>query len=211
MKITREMLKDDIEEYKKHNTLTTQESYYLSSLELAELMYPETTMNSSYFTVTDVFEKYVGTREYDGIVAVIQKWFYGSLVKAAWCATSMCWCLAQLGLRAYTIDGKYENVYNLFTALTQGVKKGKCDIVTNVNQLKRGDIIVLNYSGNFTTTSSKHVTSFVRMENNQLVCLGGNQNDGINYRKYNSENIVGMFRPHYEKGTLKKLEDLPNG
>ena len=48
-------------------------------------------------TITDAFEPYIGTVEYNGIVKTIQEWFYGDLVKASWCATSCSFFADQVG------------------------------------------------------------------------------------------------------------------
>ena len=47
-----------------------------------------------------LFKQFEGTKEYDGIVAQIQKWYYGSLIKASWCATAVSYFMDQLGVPA---------------------------------------------------------------------------------------------------------------
>ena len=59
-------------------------------------------------TVTDLFEKHLGVREYNGIVATMLKWYYGELRKVAWCAVSMSYMMNQLGLLDQ-IGGKNQN------------------------------------------------------------------------------------------------------
>lgn len=179
--------------------------------QLASLDYMDKTLSPKYYTVTDVFKHYEGTREYDGIVAVIQKWYYGDLVKESWCATSMCWALAQLGLRAYTIGGKYENVYYLNEALKNGVSQGQCQSVS-IYDMEYGDIVILNFDNTFSVTSNKHVTSYVREDNDKwFYGLGGNQSDGIFEGRYSRGHIVAVYRPYYDKGTLKNIDKLPKG
>lgn len=162
-----------------------------------------------YFTVSDVYYHYLGTKEYDGIIATIQRWYYGTLVKDSWCATSMSWALAQLGLREYTLKGKYENVYLMNNALSQGVSDNRCERV-NVNDLRYGDILIFCWDDNFSLTAGKHITSYVeRYDSNYVKCIGGNQNDGIFEKNYPINKIVTGYRPRYDLGTLKKLSLLP--
>lgn len=161
-------------------------------------------------TLADVFYHYDGTREYDGIVAVIQRWYYGFLIKEPWCATSLCWALAQLGLREYTLKGKMENVYFLNKALHEAVMDKRCESVTS-EELQYGDIVILNFSSIFSSTASKHVTVFDRWETTEKFAgIGGNQDDSICVKAYSKNNIYACYRPHYFKGTLKKLGDLPD-
>ena len=59
--------------------------------------------------IVDFLARYEGAKEYNGIVGAIQTWYYGSLVKAPWCATCMSWVFNKLGIQ---VD-KAENVYTL--------------------------------------------------------------------------------------------------
>lgn len=174
---------------------------------------PETVTEPDHklYTVTDVYERYLGTQEYNGIVATIQKWYYGTIIHDSWCATSMCWALAQLGIREYTLQGKYENVYYMCDALWKAASAGRCREIVDVNQMIRGDIIIFAWDKNFSPTSSKHITSFVEFAKDGVKCLGGNQKDGINYAVYDSNKIEAIFRPDYAVGNIKNLEHLPNG
>lgn len=162
-----------------------------------------------YFTVTDVFMHYQGVQEWDGIIPIIQKWFYGSMIKAPWCATSMCWALAQLGLREYTLKGKSENVYDLNERLKDAVSHGRCD-EKKIDDIRYGDIIIFSWDGDFKPTSSKHVAGVIKLNGKNIKCIGGNQSDGINIADYDTHKIYAVYRPHYEQGTLKSLEDLPS-
>lgn len=210
-KLCRLLTQDSFENQKNLLQAIFVESEYIKQLEslnyMEEVLTTET--KPTYYTVADVFKRYEGTREYDGIVAIIQQWFYGSVIESPWCATSMCWALAQLGLRAYTIGGKYENVYDLKQALSRGVSIGQCQSVSIYN-MEYGDIVILNFDGNFSPTSSKHVTSFVEYKKDGwFSAIGGNQDDSIKFKDYNQENIVAVYRPQYSKGTLKNIDTLP--
>lgn len=169
--------------------------------------------NKKYFTVADVFKQYEGTIEYNGIVGVIQTWYYGYLYKDSWCATAMCWTLAQLGLRAYTIGGKYENVYNLKQAFDKGVETGTCFKIDKY-EMQYGDIVILCFDNEFTVTAKKHVNSFLNYSDsipNYYNGIGGNQHDGIIPQQYRIDDIVAVYRPQWDKGTLKSLDNLPKG
>lgn len=172
-------------------------------------LYNEEETPPKYFTVTDVFMHYQGTQEWNGIIPTIQKWFYGSMIKEPWCATSMCWALAQLGLREYTLKGKSDNVFNLNQRLRDAVSHGRCH-AEKIDNIKRGDIIIFSWDGNFNLTSNKHITSAIKLEGDVVKCIGGNQSNGINITSYDTHKIYAVYRPHYEQGSLKSLEDLPS-
>lgn len=157
-------------------------------------------------TVTDIFEKYLGTKEYEGIVGTIQKWYYGSLVKASWCATSMSWCLGQLGIMKVTIGTKEENVYN-FNAKLKNV--GSATPIPTDATLQRGDILIFLWSGKFSTTASKHITSCYETCNvgqNNIKCLGGNQSDSISIQTYDRSKLYAVYRPDYSRNTIKSYK-----
>lgn len=154
-------------------------------------------------TVTDAFAPYIGTVEYNGIVATIQKWYYGSLVKDSWCATSMSYFANSLGLLD-KIGGKNENVYYMMKAC-QNAGDGEFYFRSDIPQgyiVRRGTIIFLLTSDPpMTSTSRKHVTSayedFTWKGSGYVQCLGGNQSDRIKVSQYSQSNIYAIFRPNY--------------
>ena len=154
-------------------------------------------------TVTDAFAPYIGTVEYNGIVATIQKWYYGDLVKDSWCATSMSYFANTLGLLD-KIGGKNENVYYMMKACENagdGIFFYRKDIPQDY-VIRRGTIIFLLTSDPpMTSTSRKHVTSayedFTWKGKGYVKCLGGNQSDRIKVSQYSQSNIYAIFRPNY--------------
>lgn len=157
-------------------------------------------------TVTDLFEKYIGTKEYNGIVATIQKWYYGYLYKASWCATSMSYMLDQLGLLS-KIGKKQQNVYLLMNECKAAAKRGvgtfmaKKDIPKGYT-LPRGTIVFNLTEGTvMTETSRKHVTSvykaFSYKGEGYYQSLGGNQSDYIKVSQYSQKVIYGVYFPPY--------------
>lgn len=76
-----------------------------------EVTFEENNLKSK-LTLADIISNYIGTKEYDGIVATIQKWYYGELVKTSWCATAISYFSNQIGVLEQ-IGGKNENVYNM--------------------------------------------------------------------------------------------------
>lgn len=115
-----------------------------------------------------------GDSEYTGFVATIQKWFYGSVVQASWCATTISYLLAQVGLG----ELKAENVKTLLDKISAS---GKFELLDKTCDVERGDILFWLWSGNvMTTSSSKHVGIAERpSKGNIIYCLGGNQKDKI--------------------------------
>lgn len=136
-------------------------------------------------------ETWRGAREWDHIVEGIQGWFYGYLSKTSWCATTMSYLLTGAG-----IPVKRENVKALYDF---GKQSGVGRFYTK-NELpktiKRGDILFFLWAGDtMTETSSKHVTMCEQDEDGDtILCIGGNQMDGINPARYARKHLYGVWR-----------------
>lgn len=153
-------------------------------------------------TPIDILSPYIGTVEYNGVVEEIQKWYYGRLVKAPWCATTVSWVMNKLGKLSY-LDGKHENVYHMYNGC---IAAGKGVMYTPNNLpdglIKKNDILFFLWSGTkMTVTSNKHVTfsnvdcSISQNDNEVLIpTLGGNQNGKIQNMSYSSKSLYGIFR-----------------
>lgn len=165
-------------------------------------------------TLTDMFKPYIGTHEYNGIVATIQEWFYGYVYKGAWCATSMSYFANQLGILDQ-LGGKNENVYEMMIATEKAWKRtGRGNFMYSVQipkgyKIKRGTVIFnLNSGTRMTATSSKHVTTADKDFAYNIAygydALGGNQSDEIRVTTYPQTRIYAIFEPDYSEETEKK-------
>ena len=171
-------------------------------------------------TITDAFEPYIGTHEYDGIVADIQRWFYGDLYKGAWCATAVSYFMNTLGLLEQ-LGGKNENVYEMMIATQRASTRtgiGKFMYRPEIPEgylIKRGTIIFNLNSGTYmTVTSSKHVTTAYKdfefhLRSGSFRGLGGNQSDEIRVSEYKQTKIYAIYEPQYanepeERPVIKK-------
>lgn len=146
-----------------------------------------------------LFKQFEGTKEYDGIVAQIQKWYYGSLVKASWCATAVSYFASQLG-----IPIKAENVNVLKTACDILAKGGigkyyerrTSGLPTTIH---KGDILFWLWSGDImTNTSSKHVgvcAADTSIQSAVVPCIGGNQDNSICVKNYDTRKLYAVYRP----------------
>ncbi|MBR3237035.1 MAG: DUF4214 domain-containing protein [Oscillospiraceae bacterium] len=172
-------------------------------------------------TLTDKFEEYVGTKEYEGIVTTIQRWFYGELVRDSWCATSVSYFADQLGILSQ-IGGKNENVYLMMEACRKaaaGTGIGTFFYRDQIPQgavLKRGAIVFqLNEGTKMTTGSRKHVTtsqaSLPYTGRGSFMALGGNQSDGILPKSYQQRTIYAVFYPIYGKDPRDFVRALYKG
>ena len=145
--------------------------------------------------MVEQLEAWKGAREWDGIVSGIQTWFYGCMSKTSWCATTMSYLLTAAG-----IPTRRENVKDLYD-----FAKKSCvgrfftngDIKIGVPKtIKRGDILFFLWAGDtMTETSSKHVTMCEEdTDGEKILCIGGNQSDGINPARYDRKYLYGVWR-----------------
>ena len=141
--------------------------------------------------MVEQLEKWKGAHEWDNIVSGIQTWFYGYVSKTSWCATTISYLLTAVGIPA-----KRENVLRLYNfAKKSGAGKfyTKDEIPKTI---KRGDILFFLWTvGEMTETSSKHVTMCEEDSDGEtILCIGGNQSDGINPARYDRSYLYGVWR-----------------
>lgn len=147
-----------------------------------------------------LFKQFEGTKEYDGIVAQIQKWYYGSLVKASWCATAVSYFADQLGL---PIKAENVNIMRWKCETLAGGGTGKYwDRRTTglPDVIHKGDILFWLWSGDtMTNTSSKHVgvcaADKVAIQSAVVPCIGGNQDDKICVKNYDTRKLYAVYHP----------------
>lgn len=140
-------------------------------------------------------EKWKGAHEWDSIVAGIQNWYYGYMSKTSWCSTTISFLLTAVGIQV-----RRENVKLLYD---YGNKSGIGRFYTHndikngvLGLIKRGDILFFLWDGDtMETTSSKHVTMCEQdSDTDKIICIGGNQSDGINPATYNRKYLYGVWR-----------------
>lgn len=150
--------------------------------------------------IADSFRRHDGAREYEGIVATIQRWYYGTLVKAPWCCTALCYFLNCLG-RLSAIGGKNENVKLMADACLKASKQGCGTYFPKESipkYLKEDDILFFLWdSGSvMTVNSSKHVCVCAEDCDDDTVirCIGGNQSDCICETVYPKSKLYAVYR-----------------
>lgn len=145
--------------------------------------------------MVEQLEKWKGAKEWDGIVAGIQTWFYGYISKTSWCSTTISFLLTAVGIpvkrenvKALYLFGKNSNIGRFFTH--NDIKNGM------PGTIKRGDILFFLWEGDkMETTSKKHVTMCEEdTEGDMILCIGGNQSDGINPERYKRSKLYGVWR-----------------
>lgn len=140
-----------------------------------------------------ILEAHRGETEYNGLCGVIQRWYYGSLVKTAWCATTVSYLLNQVGITSHKAD----NVNNLRVSLKSDHYNGTYYEGKDIPALiKRGDILFWLWNGDtMTNGSSKHVGLAAHDSNgSSIYCIGGNQKDKICTLSYNRKNLYAIYR-----------------
>lgn len=164
-------------------------------------------------TITDLFVPYIGTREYNGIVETMIRWYYGGFTKVAWCAISCSYMANQLGILDQ-FGGKNDNVYNLM----KGCEKARPKQLTYAKKLEKGTVIrrgtvlfLLKSDPPMTATSKKHVTTayedFTYTGKGYIKTLGGNQSDYIRVAQYPQSQIYAIFEPDYTKHSTLRQGD----
>ena len=135
-------------------------------------------------TIADFYEQHLGVKEYEGIVKTIQEWYYGRLVKAAWCATSFSYFAHLAGKSEYV--GKFENVNRLKEHLNN---KNLLDCTKNYlggnYQAKRGDAVFLSSTHKFSDCTHVGCVSSIDHTTGKLVVVSGNSQDSIRLDEYN--------------------------
>lgn len=161
-------------------------------------------------TISDAFEPFIGTKEYNGIVATIQKWYYGcnDFPRTPWCASSVSYFANEVGILDQ-IGGKNDNVCAMMRATEAANKstgKGTFKRKTGLTRgtlIPKGSICFMLWEGTMRVDNpKKHVTTaaepFVYSGSNTFRALGGNQKDSICIMDYQQEKIYAVFMPDYE-------------
>ena len=140
-------------------------------------------------------EKWKGAKEWDNIVSGIQNWYYGYMSKTSWCSTTISFLLTAVGIpvrrenvKALYLFGKNSKVGRFYTNndIKNGIPK----------TIKRGDILFFLWEGDkMEATSKKHVTMCEEdTDGEKILCIGGNQSDGINTSTYPRSKLYGVWR-----------------
>ena len=154
---------------------------------------------NALYTLADCFEAYEGTKEYNGIVAKIQEWYYGYVSKTAWCATSVSYFADYIGIADQV--GKYENVDKMKEHFnTRGFLDCTPTYGGGAYKAKRGDLVF--FSDNHTYADCTHVGVVQSINHNTgyLQWIGGNTSDAISSRETNyltDKYVVAFGRVDY--------------
>lgn len=134
-----------------------------------------------------------GVTEYNGVVADIQRWYYGTLIKAAWCATAVSYLLNMVGITSHKSDNVNRLRLSLMSDHYNGVYYEGEDIPKVIN---KGDILFWLWEGStMTDSSSKHVgLAEYRSDNDTIYCIGGNQRDKICTLAYDRKKLYAVYR-----------------
>lgn len=145
---------------------------------------------------------HLGTKEYDGIVAEIQKWYYGRLVKAAWCATCVsyfCYKYAKQG--SFMQTHKYESCTAMRAAL---IKNNLYDSTKHYGggnyKAKIGDIVFISWKNNPNSPDHVGFVHDIDHTTGELLVISGNSSDMIKvdaYNYLNDKRIIGFGRVEY--------------
>lgn len=153
-------------------------------------------------TLADIISNYIGTKEYEGIVDTIQKWYYGKTYMFPWCATLISYFANQLGILPQV--GKNENVYLMMCDCQKYANANKeakfFDKMYIPNKILKGDILFYLWEGSkMGISSSKHVSvAYVDTISDTILSIGGNQDDEICIKGYPRSKLYAVYRPCYK-------------
>lgn len=138
--------------------------------------------NVSHETMADLFEQYLGVTEYNGVVIDIQTWYYGRLVKDAWCATSVSYFANKCGVSEQV--GKHENCDRMKDYMN---KKGTLHKTKkyggNGSYIpKRGDVVFMSSKNTYSDIT--HVGVVSSINGDKLKVVSGNMKDMIQIDEY---------------------------
>lgn len=147
--------------------------------------------------IFDGFDENRNIIEYTGIVGDIQKWYYGSLVKDAWCATSMCYFANKVGALD-AIGGKNDNVNQMRLACQKAALEGKGIYYSREqlpDRIPQYAILFWLWSGSeMTDGSSKHVGMAEFASGGDIIyCIGGNQSNKICTKAYARKDLYAIY------------------
>lgn len=142
-----------------------------------------------------LLQEHRGVTEYNGVVGDIQRWYYGTLVKSAWCATAISYFANMLGLLS-DIGGKNSNVYQMYLDCKVNGTGQMFDKNDIPKELKRNDILFWLWKDDvMIDTSSKHVgVCEYDTSSDKIYCIGGNQKDKICTLEYDRKYLYAVYR-----------------
>lgn len=147
--------------------------------------------------IFDGFDENRNIKEYEGIVGKIQKWFYGSLVKGLWCATSLCYFANKAGCLE-AIGGKHDNVYDMMNACMVADAKGLGTFYDRNHipeRIPQYAILFWLWEGNTMTAGSKKHVGMAEFASSgdTIYCIGGNQSDMICTKAYDRKYLYAIY------------------
>lgn len=147
-------------------------------------------------TILEGFQQYEGTKEYDGIVAEIQTWYYGKMKRDAWCATSESYFANRAGVLDQ-LGGKNEGVREMYEACKRAKKGGRFyDFGEIPWTIPAGAVLFFLRNGASHVTNAYETRKYDRQMH--IACLGGNQDDQIKVKNYHMANLQAIFLPDYK-------------
>lgn len=144
----------------------------------------------------NLFSAHNGEKEYEGVIADIQKWYYGRIVKASWCATALSFFANKVGLALHA-----ENVNALRVQCRQLANSGVGIYYDKDNlpdTIQKGDVLFWLWEGlTMTNSSSKHAgvcAATTKKNKGSVLCIGGNQSDKICEKYYDVSQLYAIYR-----------------
>lgn len=145
---------------------------------------PYTGVVLTFNNIADAMESCLGAKEWDETVEKIQKWFYGSFVKAAWCATGVSYF--SMLAHKLTQTGQYENVDSMKEYMDS---RGMLDCTKNYGGgayvPKRGDIVFMSNKYSYLDCTHVGVVSEIDTHTGKVVVVSCNCDDMIKKKTYN--------------------------
>lgn len=146
--------------------------------------------------MVEILRSYRGDTEYTGYCKTVQEWFYGTLVKSAWCATTVSYLAFQEGVLSR--EQCHDNVFYLMKnfKILDGIKGTFYDVPPQT--IQKGDILFWLWEGDAMTPMSKKHVGLAEYDSaaDKIFCIGGNQKNKVCTLEYDRKYLYAVFRPY---------------
>lgn len=169
---------------------------YIVDTDAGTVMPFETVSGGIGVRMVQILQAHRGDTEYEGFCKNVQEWYYGYVVKTAWCATTISYLAEQTGLLSR--KERQDNVYWLMETFRDLNGQRGTFYSTPPQTIQKGDILFWLWEGDKMTSSSKKHVGLAEYDSaaEKIYCIGGNQKNKVCTLEYDRKYLYAVFRPY---------------